>query len=98
LGRAEPAFATLVKQGAGAVTVGNFVTLANVSDHIIELAARHKVPTMYPARFYSAAGGLMSNSVHLVDAIRQLRAQLVGRILKGAKSLSFRSFAAKDPG
>jgi putative tryptophan/tyrosine transport system substrate-binding protein len=81
----EPAFATLVEQGAGAVTVGNFTTLANVSDHIIELAARHKVPTMYPARFYSAAGGLMSYSVDLVDAIRQLGAQFVGRILKGAK-------------
>jgi len=81
----EPAFATLVEQEAGAVTVGYFTTLANVSDHIIGLAARHKVPTIYPARFYSAAGGLMSYSVDFVDAIRQLGTQFVGRILKGAK-------------
>jgi putative ABC transport system substrate-binding protein len=81
----EPAFATLVEQGAEAVTVGKFTGLANVGDHIIGLAARHKVPTMYPARFYSAAGGLMSYCVDFVDAIRQLGAQFVGRILKGAK-------------
>jgi len=81
----EPAFATLVEQGAGAVIVGDFTNLASVSDRIIALAARHKVPTMYPSRFYSAAGGLMSYSVHLVDAFRQLGAQFVGRILKGAK-------------
>ena len=81
----EPAFATLVEQGAGAVMVGDFAILAGVSDHIIALAARHNVPTIYPARFYSAAGGLISYSADLADAHRQLGAQYVGRILKGAK-------------
>src|SRR6516165_4279477 len=81
----ESAFTTLVEQGAGAITVGTFTLLANFSDHIIGLAARHKVPTIYPARFYFAAGGLMSYSVDFEDAIRQLGAQFVGRILKGAK-------------
>ena len=81
----ESAFTTLVEQGAGAITVGTFTLLANFSDHIIGLAARHKVPTIYPAQFYSAAGGLMSYSVDFEDAIRQLGAQFVGRILKGAK-------------
>ncbi len=65
--------------------VGDFNILSSVSGRIIALAARHKVPTMYPARFYCAAGGLMSYSVDFVDAIRQLGAQFVGRILKGAK-------------
>ncbi len=81
----EPAFATLVEQRADAVMVGDFAILASVSDLIIALAARHKVPTMYPARFYSAAGGLMSYSADVETAIRQLGAQYVGRILKGAK-------------
>jgi putative ABC transport system substrate-binding protein len=81
----ESAFTTLVEQGVGAITVGTFTLLANFSDHIIGLAARHKVPTIYPARFYSAAGGLMSYSVDFEDAIRQLGAQFVGRILKGAR-------------
>jgi putative ABC transport system substrate-binding protein len=62
-----------------------FAILAGVSDHIIALAARHNVPTIYPARFYSAAGGLISYSADLADAHRQLGAQYVGRILKGAK-------------
>jgi putative ABC transport system substrate-binding protein len=81
----EPAFATLVEQGAGALIVGDFTSLGSVSDRIIALAARHKVPTMYPSRFYAAAGGLMSYSADLVDINRQLGAQYVGRILKGAK-------------
>jgi putative tryptophan/tyrosine transport system substrate-binding protein len=81
----EPAFATLVEQGADAVMVGDFAALDSVRDHIIALAARDKVPTMYPDRFYSTAGGLMSYSADLADAFRQLGAHYVGRILKGAK-------------
>jgi putative ABC transport system substrate-binding protein len=81
----ETAFVTLVEQGAGAVIVGDFLGLASVSDRIIALAARHMVPTSYPERFYCAAGGLMSYSADVVDAYRQLGAQYVGRILKGAK-------------
>jgi putative tryptophan/tyrosine transport system substrate-binding protein len=80
----EPAFETLVEQGAGAAMVGDFTSLARVRDRSIALAARHKVPTMYPARFYSLAGGLISYSADFVDANRQLGAQYVGRILKGA--------------
>jgi ABC-type uncharacterized transport system substrate-binding protein len=81
----EPAFATLAEQGAGAVIVGEFTSLASVHDRIIALAAHHKVPTMYPNRLYSAAGGLMSYNTDFADAVRQLGAQYVGRILKGAK-------------
>jgi putative tryptophan/tyrosine transport system substrate-binding protein len=40
---------------------------------------------MYPARFYSAAGGLISYSADWLDVFRQLGAQYVGRILKGDK-------------
>jgi putative ABC transport system substrate-binding protein len=81
----EPAFATLVEQGAGAAMVGDFFNLASVSDQIIALAARHMVPTIYPQPFYCVAGGLMSYNADSVDAYRQLGAQYVGRILKGAK-------------
>src|SRR5262249_37061756 len=63
----EPAFATLVEQGAGAALVGDFTSLASLRDRIIALAAHHKVPTMYPYGFYSAAGGLMSYSTDLAD-------------------------------
>jgi putative tryptophan/tyrosine transport system substrate-binding protein len=80
----EPAFATLVEQGAGAVMVGDFTSLSSVRDRIIALAERHKVPTMYPNRTYSTAGGLLSYSADFAAADRQLGSQYVGRILRGA--------------
>jgi putative tryptophan/tyrosine transport system substrate-binding protein len=52
---------------------------------IVELAARHQIPTMYPSRMYTSFGGLMSYSPDFIDANRQLSVQYVGRILKGAK-------------
>jgi putative tryptophan/tyrosine transport system substrate-binding protein len=81
----EPAFATLVEQGAGALIVGNFTSLSNISNRIISFAASHGVPTMYPFRWFVADGGLMSYSADEAEAYRKLGAQYVGRILKGAK-------------
>jgi putative ABC transport system substrate-binding protein len=53
---------------------------------IIELAVRHRVPTIYPWRYIVAEGGLMSygSQQELVDQYRQAAAY-VDRILKGAK-------------
>ena len=53
-------------------------------DLIIALAARHRLPAVYYARFFVAAGGLMSYGPDLVDMYRQA-ASYVDRILKGAK-------------
>jgi ABC-type uncharacterized transport system substrate-binding protein len=51
---------------------------------IIELAARHELPAVYPYRYFAAAGGLMSYGV---DQIIQWRgaASYVDRILRGEK-------------
>ena len=51
---------------------------------IITLAARHRLPAIYPYRFYVAAGGLMSYGPDLVDQYRRA-AGYVDRILKGEK-------------
>jgi putative ABC transport system substrate-binding protein len=51
---------------------------------IITLAARHRLPTIYPYRFYVAAGGLISYGPDLVDQYRRA-AGYVDRILKGEK-------------
>ena len=51
---------------------------------IVSLAARHKLPTVYPERFYVAAGGLISYGVDYVDQYRRA-AGYVDRILKGEK-------------
>jgi putative tryptophan/tyrosine transport system substrate-binding protein len=83
----EAAFATLVEQQIGALIVGNYTLFAAVRsnrDKILELAARHKVPTMYTDRRYSANGGLMSYGVTLSEQSRNA-GLYTGRILKGEK-------------
>jgi putative ABC transport system substrate-binding protein len=50
---------------------------------VIALAARHRLPAVYPFRLYVAAGGLMSYGTHQVDMFGQT-ALYVERILRGA--------------
>ena len=55
-------------------------------DLIITLAARHKLPAVYPVRDYVRGGGLMSNSASLAEQDQdRLAAGYVDRILKGEK-------------
>jgi putative ABC transport system substrate-binding protein len=51
---------------------------------IIALAIRHKLPAVYPERFYASAGGLISYGVDYVDQYRRA-AGYVDRILRGEK-------------
>jgi putative ABC transport system substrate-binding protein len=60
--------------GGGAATHRNF---------IIELAARHRLPTVYPFRYFVTDGGLLSYGPDLTGQTRQA-ADYVDRILKGA--------------
>jgi putative tryptophan/tyrosine transport system substrate-binding protein len=53
-------------------------------DLIITLAARHKLPAVYPNRSFVTAGGLMSYGSNLLDLYRRA-AGYVDRILKGEK-------------
>jgi len=52
-------------------------------DLVVELAARYRLPSVYPFRFYVTAGGLMSYSSDLIEQSRQA-ASYVDRILRGA--------------
>jgi len=49
---------------------------------IVELAARHHLPTIYPFRSFTDEGGLMSYSIDVPDLYRRA-AGYVDRILKG---------------
>jgi putative tryptophan/tyrosine transport system substrate-binding protein len=51
---------------------------------IINLAARYRLPAVYPYRYYVASGGLMSYGPDNIDQYRRA-AGYVDRILKGAK-------------
>ena len=64
------------------VVVGTVATIQR--ELIISLAARHKLPAVYPYRFFVEAGGLMSYGPNLIDLYRRT-AGYVDRILKGEK-------------
>jgi len=51
---------------------------------IIALAARHRLPAVYPARYFVTAGGLISYGPDPIDPFRRA-AGYVDRILKGEK-------------
>ena len=53
-------------------------------DLIVTLAARHRLPTIYPLRAYVTRGGLISYGHDVVTDYR-LAAGYVDRILKGEK-------------
>jgi len=70
------------KNGGLVVTASPFG--ANHPDLIIALAARYKLPAVYPFRYFIHAGGLMSYGPDLVGQSRPAAAY-VDRILKGEK-------------
>jgi putative tryptophan/tyrosine transport system substrate-binding protein len=51
---------------------------------ILVLAARHRLPAVYPYRFFLTSGGLMSYGMDYADVFRRA-AEYVDRILKGEK-------------
>jgi ABC-type uncharacterized transport system substrate-binding protein len=71
------------EHSAGLIVAPNVVTFAN-SDTIIGLAARYRLPAIYPFAFYAKAGGLISYGF---DAVAQFEqgAEYVNKLLRGAK-------------
>jgi len=51
---------------------------------IIALAARYGVPAIYPNRFFTESGGLITYGTDFVEQFRQVP-EYINRILKGAK-------------
>jgi putative ABC transport system substrate-binding protein len=83
-GEIERAITTFARSpNSGLIVTGS--TLAGVHrDLIVTLAARHKLPAVYFARYFVVGGGLMSYGPGLVDQYRDA-AGYVDRILKGEK-------------
>jgi putative tryptophan/tyrosine transport system substrate-binding protein len=79
--RAVSAFAGSPNGGL-VVTAGPLSTLHH--NLIITLAGRHKLPSVYPFRFFATAGGLISYGPNFDDQLRNT-AGYVDRILKGEK-------------
>jgi len=78
------AFASLVQQQAGGILIYPDGFFTGRRDQLVELAARHKIPAIYPWRDYALAGGLMSYGTSIREAFRWA-GTYVGKVLKGAK-------------
>lgn len=59
-------------------------TIVAHRDLVITLAARYRLPAVYPWRYFVAAGALMSYGIDNIDVV-QKAASYVDRILRGAK-------------
>lgn len=80
--RAIVAFAR--EPGGGLILPPDSTTISH-RNLIIELAARHRLPAVYTASYFVAAGGLVSYGIDQVDTFR-LAASYVDRILRGDKA------------
>ena len=80
----EEAFSVLVRDRVDALQIGVDPLFGNHIDQLVALAKRQKVPTIYPWREFTAAGGLMNYGSSIPDAYRQVGIY-TGQILKGAK-------------
>jgi putative ABC transport system substrate-binding protein len=80
----EQAFAILVRERIEALQLGVDPVFGNHVDQIVALAAHSKIPTIYPWREFTAAGGLMNYGASIPDAYYQVGVY-TGQILKGAK-------------
>ena len=82
-GEIKTAIETFAREANGGLMVLPDVSATNYRDLIIALAARHRLPAIYPFRYFAASGGLMSYGSDLADVYRRA-ASYVDRILKGA--------------
>jgi putative ABC transport system substrate-binding protein len=84
-GEIESAVAAFAHSPNGGLIMPGSAAGRHYRDLIIALAARHKLPTVYPERHFAAAGGLITYGPNWIDQYR-LAAGYVDRILKGEKT------------
>jgi putative ABC transport system substrate-binding protein len=80
----DKAYANLLELQVGGLVIGPDIFFLAHRDQLVELAARHSVPAIYPWREGATAGGLMSYGSSQTETYRQVGIY-TGRILKGEK-------------
>jgi len=80
----ENAFSTIIKGRVGALIGLSGASVRVLRGRIVELAAKHRLPAMYPLTEFVEAGGLMSYGPSYPDLLRRA-ATYVDKILKGTK-------------
>jgi ABC-type uncharacterized transport system substrate-binding protein len=84
-GEIERAIAAFAQGSNGGLIVTGSPGAAFHRELIVALAARHRLPAVYNARFWAADGGLISYGPDFLDQFRRA-AGYVDRILKGEKA------------
>jgi putative tryptophan/tyrosine transport system substrate-binding protein len=77
-------FTALAQEGAEGLVVGDESENVAYRRLIVELAAKGRLPTIYPYRQFVEAGGLMAYGIDVSDLGHRV-ADLADKILKGAK-------------
>jgi putative ABC transport system substrate-binding protein len=80
----EAMMAALAGEARGGLLVLPESFTVSHRDAIIRLAARYRLPAVYPFRYYAAEGGLIAYGIDEFEPFRRA-ADYVDRILKGAK-------------
>jgi putative ABC transport system substrate-binding protein len=80
----EAVFASFARERPDALFVASDTFLTTRRVQLVNLTARHGIPTAFPNRESAEIGGLMSYGTSILDAWRQ-SGGYVGQILKGAK-------------
>jgi len=81
----DAAFATLVRERAGALVITGDTFFTTHQRQIVALALRYRVPTIEQTREFTDVGGLMSYATDYQEAYR-LVGDTTGRILRGEKA------------
>jgi putative tryptophan/tyrosine transport system substrate-binding protein len=80
----DRAFSDMTRARAGALTVLGSAMFSIERRRLVDLAAKHRLPAVYPWREFVDAGALMSYGANIADMHRRA-ATYVDKILKGAK-------------
>jgi putative ABC transport system substrate-binding protein len=80
----ETAFSVMTRERAGALIGLTDTGASNLRGQIAELAAKNRLPAIYPLTEFVDAGGLMSYGPNYTDLLRRAAAY-VDKILKGTK-------------
>ncbi|HEV8439859.1 MAG TPA: ABC transporter substrate-binding protein [Methylomirabilota bacterium] len=77
-------FSNMTRARAGALTVLSSAMFFSERRRLLDLAAKNRLPAVYPQREFVDAGGLMAYGPNLADLFRRA-ATYVDKILKGTK-------------
>ena len=80
----DRAFSDMTRARAGALTVWSTPMFVSERRRLVDLAAKNRLPAVYPWREFVDAGGLMSYGANVADLYRRA-ATYVDKILKGTK-------------